>query len=59
VLTVNPQIIESPNEVHIGFESVNGIIHKAVQIEVSITGSSLDIPASIMASLKGIFSAKL
>jgi hypothetical protein len=52
-------MIESPNEVHIGFESVKGIIHKVVQIEVSITGSSLDIPASIMASLKGIFSDKL
>jgi hypothetical protein len=58
VLTANPHIIDKPNGIQSGFERVSGIIHKIVQIEVKTTGSSLDIQASTIASLNGIFSSK-
>lgn len=56
---VNQQIIASQSALRSGVDMVNGTIHSAVQTDVKNTGSNLEIQASIMASLKGVFSFKL
>ena len=56
VETVRPKIIESPRDVHVGFESVNGIIQSTVHIEVKNTGSRRVLTASIILSLNSIHS---
>ena len=52
--TVSPKMIESPSDVQIGFESVNGIIPRTVQIDVRNTGSRRVLTASMILSLNSI-----
>jgi len=56
LLVKSQQIIASQSDLQSGVETVSGTIHKAVQTEVRKTGSNRLLPASIIASLKGMFS---
>lgn len=57
--SIKPKIMEHPKARQVSSDKVIGIIPIIVQIEVMKIASILDLPASIIASIKGIPLRKL